>query len=690
MTINKNLKAALYYAQKYGWAVFPVKAEEKRPHTPHGCKDAKKDPGAIKAWWKKWPTASVGVATGSISNLIVIDEDLDDDKGLDGIMAMAAWEKDNGVSLPETARAITGRGGAHLYYHYTGKDIQNRTGIIDGVDVRGEGGYVVAPPSVHPNGVEYAWEDDPDDIGVADVNDVVLKFLATGKTTKESGEKFQLPSIIDSGVRNSTLYHFACSLQAQGLSDTAIIAAVSAENDARCVPPIEHEELLQLVNSALKYAKGENKILSKFGEEWRAPKLTMKIDKNGDLTDDVAQTISNCEEAIEYDKELFGRLYYNELSYEPYVYGNLPWKNHRGWREWKSSDDNNLWGYIERNYGLKSNDKIQAAIDNVTHRHIINPVKQMLEDAHDNWDGNSHVADLLPLLTGAEKTDYNTAALRLFMMGAVSRIYHPGCKFDYMLVLVGPQGKYKSSFFRFLAINNKWLSDNFNSLDGDKAFEKLRGMWIVELAELQATKRAKDVESIKSFITSRDDIYRSPYSRRTEHHPRMCVLAGTSNPVDFLTDRTGNRRFLPVKCWVHEVPNPNNDEIATKALVLQAWGEIMDEFMRAGGNIPLILPPEVEKQAEEMRTAYLEEDPDIGIIQNWLDEKGLDRTCAVQLWREALNHPFEIFGKKDINRLHEIMKNSIDGWEYVGRQRCGDYGIQRAYDRTDVIVPFDA
>ena len=686
MTDNKNLKAALYYATKYGWAVFPVKAEEKRPHTPHGCKDAKKDPGAIRAWWKKWPNDSVGIATGSISNLIVIDEDLDDEKGLDGIMAMDAWEKDNGVTLPDTARAITGRGGAHLYFHYTGKDILNRAGIIDGVDVRGEGGYVVAPPSIHPNGVEYAWEEDPDDVGIAEVNDVVLKFLATG-TVKESGEKFTLPAIIDSGTRNSTLYHFACSLQAQGLSDTAIMAAVQEENKLRCVPPIDDDELELLVGSALKYAKGENKILSKFGEEWRAPKFTMKIDKNGDLTDDIAQTVANCEEAIRYDKDLFGRLYYNEIAYEPYVYGNLPWRNHRGWREWDNNDDQNLWSYIEHKYNLKSMEKIQAGLSNVIHRHCVNPVKQMLEDAHDNWDGNSHVADLLPLLTGAERTDYNTAALRLFMLGAVSRIYHPGCKFDYMLVLVGEQGKYKSSFFRFLAINDKWLNDNFNSLDGDRAFEKLRGMWIVELAELQATKRAKDVESIKSFITSRDDIYRSPYSRRTEHHPRMCVLAGTSNPVDFLTDRTGNRRFLPVKCWVHEVPNPHDDEIATKALVIQAWGEIMDEFMRAGGSVPLILPPEVERQAEEMRTAYLEEDPDIGLIQEWLDKSETDRVCAVQLWREALSHPFDQYGKKDINAIHEIMKNNIKGWHSIGKQRCGTYGFQRAYERDAVEIP---
>lgn len=689
MSENRNLKAALTYASKYGWSVFPVRAESKKPLTPHGCKDAKRDPGAIKNWWRKWPDASVGVATGSISSLIVIDEDIDDEKGVDGFLSMAEWERENNVHLPDTARAITGRGGAHRYYHYNGKDIENRIGIIDGVDVRGEGGYVVAPPSIHPNGTEYAWEDDPADTPIAEVDDVVKKFLSIGKSKREDGERFQLPQIIDSGTRNSTLHSFACSLQAQGLSDSAILAAVKAENEARCVPPVDDEELTQLVNSALRYAKGESKILANVGEEWHKPRVTMKVDKNGDLTDEIAQTVANCEEVIRYDKELFGRLYFNELSYSPYVYGNLPWFNHRGWREWTNNDDKNLWAYIEKRYGLKNEEKIQAGLSNVIHLRYTNPVKAMLEEAHNNWDGNSHVADLLPLLTGAERTEYNTAALRLFMLGAVSRIYHPGCKFDYMLVLVGPQGKYKSSFFHFLAINDEWLNDNFNSLDGDKAFEKLRGMWMVELAELQATKRAKDVESIKSFITSRDDIYRSPYSRRTEHHPRMCVLAGTSNPVDFLTDRTGNRRFLPVTCWVHEVPNPHDDEIATKSLVLQAWGEIMDEFMRAGRNVRLVLDPKIEKQADEMRSAYLEEDPDVGLIQAWLDKVNDNRVCAVQIWRAALGHLYEGYTRKDINAIHEIMKNNITGWRSVGKQSCGVFGIQRAYERESEETPFD-
>ena len=173
---NKLLEAALKYATEYGWAVFPCSSTSKKPLTPHGCKDAKKSVGAIKAWWNKWPDASVGVATGTASNLIVIDEDLDEDKGLNGYEEVSAWERING-KLPDTALCITGRGGYHLYYRYDKDDIKNRAGLLDGVDVRGEGGYVIAPPSMHPNGTEYQWEDSPDEIALASVDGMVHKFL---------------------------------------------------------------------------------------------------------------------------------------------------------------------------------------------------------------------------------------------------------------------------------------------------------------------------------------------------------------------------------------------------------------------------------------------------------------------------------------------------------------------------------
>ena len=677
---NKYLSAALHFAQDLGWAVFPVSEKTKKPYTPHGCKDAKKDPQAIKAWWKRHPNASIGIATGSPSHLLVIDLDIDENKGLDGMRELREWEHDH-KELPETVSAITGRGGSHLYFKYDGSEkYGNRAGILDGIDVRGDGGYVIAPPSLHPNGTEYQWENDPDDTKMSSITDTVKEFLSIGRTSTQ--ETFKLPDKIGAGKRNDTIYRLACSMQSKGASDEAILAACSSENKARCTPPLTDDEVEKLVGSALKYQKGVSEAIANAGEH---PKIKYMVDRNGELTEKPIQSIANAAEAIEYDKKLIGRLFYNEMTFSPYVFGDLPWRKYRGWREWDNTDDTNLKSYIEDKYGLKSGDKTMDALNNVVHKHPANPIKEMLEKAHEGWDGNKHVENLLPRFVGSEKTEYNTAVMRLFMMGAVSRIYNPGCKFDYMIVLVGEQGKFKSSFLRLLATNDIWCHDNFNSLEGDKAFEKLRGKWIVELAELQATKRAKDVESIKAFITSTTDTYRAPYARRSEDHPRMCVLAGTSNPVDFLTDRTGNRRFLPVTCSLHETVNPLADIETSRAEILQAWGEIMDEYMRAGGNIPLVLNKDLTETAKRMQEGYLEEDPDIGIIQAWLeDHKEVDRVCAVQLWKEALQHEFERYTRKDINAIHEIMRNNVKGWRSCGHQRCGKYGLQRAYERETV------
>lgn len=681
--MNELLNAALTYATKYKWAVFPVSQKTKKPLTPHGCKDAKKDTGAIRAWWKRYPDASIGIATGSVSNLLVIDEDVDEDKGLNGVHTMQLWEDDNGP-LPETVRAITGRGGAHLYFHYTGKDLGNRAGVIDGVDVRGEGGYIIAPPSIHPNGTQYEWECDPEETELSEIDENVKKLLAL--TKKTPGEKFKLPTKIEAGQRNSTLYRFACSLQSQGLTDEAIHAAVMAENVARCSEPLTEDEINQLIGSALNHVKGELKVIEQTNYPLREPQFTCVLDKDGVPTDKIAQTIKNAEEAIMYDPELYGRLRFNELSYSPNVYGNLPWCPGSGWRDWTNADDSNLRSYIEAKYGLKNKDKIMDALNNVIHRQVINPVKEMLETALNAWDGNKHVENLLTRFVGAEKTPYNVEVMHRYMLGAVKRIYQPGCKFDYMLILVGKQGSYKSSFLKFLAVNDEWFADNFNTLDGDKAFEKLRGMWIVEMSELQATKRAKDVESIKAFITSSVDTYRTPYERRTEQRPRRCVLAGTSNPVDFLTDKTGNRRFLPVTCSVLPVKNPYDDYNETRFEFIQAWGEIMDEYTRAGGNVSVVLPKEFEEAAITAQMEYLEDDPNIGIIQNWLDNNHPERVCVMMLWREALGVEVMQPTKKDINNIHEIMKNSIKGWKFAGKQAVKGYGIQRSYEPDFSVV----
>lgn len=683
METNKYLDAAIEYVKKYDWAVFPVDPKKKKPLTPNGCKDAKKDIGALRAWWKKYPDAAIGIATGSISKLIVIDEDRDFDKGLDGYESVKLWQDENGP-LPDTVQSITGRGGYHLYYYYDGKDIKNRAGILEGVDVRGEGGYIIAPPSKHPNGTNYEWEYSPEDIELAKVDDTVHKFLQIGKT-EENKTEFKLPAVIGQGQRNDTLYRLACSLQSQGFPDETIFDNVKDINAKICQPPLDAKELEIIVNSALRYKKGEFKIVSADVPEWHEPKIAMRVDKDGNITYKVMQTYENCEEAIAFDKNLHGRIRYNEIAYTTYVYGKLPWKIYKGWREWTNADDSYLLSYLEKQYGLTNNEKIMNALSNVSRRYPVNPIKGMLEDCQERWDGNKYVENLLPIMLGCEKNEYNTAVMKLFMLGAVARIYHPGCKFDYMIVLVGPQGKGKSTFLRYLALNDDWFNDNFSTLDNSKAVENLRGMWIVELAELQATKRAKDVEQIKSFITSRVDTIRAPYERRTEQRPRMCVLAGTSNPVNFLTDRTGNRRFLPIICNVNKPTiDMFSDEIATKAFFCQAWGEIMDEYKRSGGNVKLVLDNHLQDQAIKAQEQFTEEDAWVGIIQEWLDgkEKG-ERVCAMMIWREALGHLYDDLTAKDNNRIQMIMKNSVIGWKAVGQQRNGKYGRQTSYEKFE-------
>ena len=258
-----------------------------------------------------------------------------------------------------------------------------------------------------------------------------------------------------------------------------------------------------------------------------------------------------------------------------------------------------------------------------------------------------------------------------------------------VVVIVGPSGSGKSTFLRCLAVDDSLFSDNFNSLEGDKAFEKLRGMWMIEMAELQATKKAKDVETIKSFITSTDDVYRAPYNRRTEHHPRMCVLGGTSNPTDFLTDRTGNRRFLPVRCSVHEVSNPWDDKTETIGEILQAWGEIMDEYLRSGGDVRLVLPKEYEDQALREQEAYTEEDPYIPVLQEWLDNTKHQKVCVLMIWKEAFGHIYEDCPPKETRRIHDIMRNSIKGWKSIGKRRVENYGIPRAYERDSESLWMD-
>ena len=676
--------AAIDYIKR-GLAVFPLEEKGKRPKTRNGFKDATTDAAQVKAWWQQWPNANIGIATGKRSGgIFVIDLDIDEDKGIDGYHTLEDWQRENG-KFPETWTAITGRGGYHLYFH-SNSEIKNRAGIIDGVDVRGDGGYVVAPPSIHSNGNRYEWEYDPEEFDLAEANNNVKYFLDTG--INSPGERFSMPDIVNAGERNDMIFRFACMMQAKGASDEAVFAATMAENNTKCNPPMNEKEVRVIVNSVLKYQKGKPIHINDNGvgsQGWREPIFATR--EKGYIK----KTIENTCEAIEYDENLWGHIKYNELSYSPFVVGSLPWDHQNMYREWTNADDSNLKAYIEAKYGLGSMEKTMEALNIVVNRNKFNPVVDMLEDIYAHkWDKqNGHIRKLLPEYLGAEDSEYNFECMRLFMLGAISRAHYPGCKFDYMPVFVGKQGIGKSTFLRLLAMNNAWYNDNFNTIEGDKAPEKLRGMWMVELAELLATKKAKEVESIKAFLTSTVDTYRPPYGRRTEQRPRVCVFAGTTNNDHFLTDRTGNRRFLPIVTRKEFVKKSmfNNLEEVQKDFE-NAWGEAMDIFKKANGHPSLILPADLQQFVEDKQSEYMEEDVRVGIIQEWLDKTEESRVCVAMIYEKALGYDGCKPSKYESTELHSIMTNQIKGWGRLktsngGRSRCGNYGTQICYIRKE-------
>lgn len=231
----KSMKEwALYYAE-LGLAVFPLAYRNKVPAIEGGCKAATTEKSKIERWWNQNPRYNIGIATGNKSNgLVVIDLDVDKNKGIDGYEVLRDWQNKHG-ELPETWQSITGRGGYHYFYKDTITH-SNKVGLYEGVDIRGEGGYIVAPPSVHPNGNTYEWEQEPKEYEIAQVDDIVNDFFKGEKQRIDSEHKtnFKVPELIPEGKRVDTIVRLIASLRTKGLDDDAIKAAVRVENEKRC------------------------------------------------------------------------------------------------------------------------------------------------------------------------------------------------------------------------------------------------------------------------------------------------------------------------------------------------------------------------------------------------------------------------------------------------------------------------
>lgn len=276
MSEKRLLEAALWYAEKLGWPVLPLhsivdggcscgKAEcaspGKHPRTKHGLKDSSTDPEVLRRWWTEWPSANVGVRTGAAAGIVVVD--IDPRHGGDDSLAALICEHGE---LPATTEALTGGGGQHLIFQHPGTQVRNRSNIRPGTDVRGDGGYVVAPPSTHVSGQAYRWRagHGPDEIAPA----AVPAWLSTeadgpgapnakangrhedGRDARALQAMLQI-SMPDHGDGSKRLFTVACRAGEHGLSDTEALSTIRAYERVRPFPRAYSDtDVLQRVHDA--------------------------------------------------------------------------------------------------------------------------------------------------------------------------------------------------------------------------------------------------------------------------------------------------------------------------------------------------------------------------------------------------------------------------------------------------------
>jgi hypothetical protein len=248
-------RAALAYAERFGYAVHPLKPGAKTPITAHGFKDANKEPDQIRTWWTRHPQANIGLATGAISGISVLDVDVKDGAG--GNITLAALLAERGEDLDGHVCQTTWSGGRQYFFAYDPRARQGVDCYGRGLDGRNDGGYCVAPPSL-VNGRPYVWSVEgplrPMPEWLVQVGESVGPLRGKSKTGQHhhaaAGDLAASHPIVVPHRRDH-LWRMGRSMRAFGAGARAIEAAMRVENGARCQPPLEEDELAKTIKDAI-------------------------------------------------------------------------------------------------------------------------------------------------------------------------------------------------------------------------------------------------------------------------------------------------------------------------------------------------------------------------------------------------------------------------------------------------------
>lgn len=383
-------------------------------------------------------------------------------------------------------------------------------------------------------------------------------------------------------------------------------------------------------------------------------------------------TIDNFLMILRNDK-VFESLRFNQLSYSPehIVDGKL--------ERWQDKDDSKARFYIEQKYKIHSREKLDDALRILFSEREYHPIKQTIEAVQ--WDGVPRIQELFIKWLKCEDTPYIREVTRLVFAGGIHRLYNPGCKFDDVCVLIGTkQGEGKSTFARWLAIKDEFFTE-VTEIEGQKGIEAIEGAWICEIAELLAVTKTKEVEAVKSYITKLVDRYRRPFDRRTTDHKRQCVFIGTTNKEQFLTDKTGNRRWYPVKVNSSGYDlHDHKDEV--KADIIQAWAEA--KYLYDKGELQPYADRNLLAEIRERQEMAVEDDYRVGMIEDYVQDKA--EVCIMELWKYALCNEFTKPSRRESNDLSLILQ-SLGGWRRGKVKHHPAFGNQLFWENYEAVFP---
>lgn len=600
--INNMHQRALQYVLVSGYSVIPC-GLDKRPLLSSWKEFQTRLPSEaeLEHWWTKWPFANIGIVTGKISGITVVDID--------------TYKTDHTPleKFPETETVLTGNKGYHLFYEYQeGMSISaNAYKDLPGVDIRSDGGFVVAVPSV----TSYLKE-----AKQAGGEYVYFKTVKQAPFPKDMFPKSKVKKTLDDtigvevGGRNDAIASVIGSLLKANKMDvwqSEVWPAVEKINKTY-QPPLGAKELRTTFLSIAKKEKARRK------EEGDTSNFLMSP-PNKDGEKSVIKCQENVFRSYHFTEGVKGKFRFNKWLGRRETLHKSPI-----WRAVEDQDYHDVQSILANSYKhMAMIQAPQAFVQNALVQYCAENVVDPAEDYYRSlvWDKTPRLHEWLHKTFGTENNEYYETVGTQWLKALIKRVFSPGCKFDYVLVLEGKQGIGKSSSLRLLV--GDWHVEVTSAPDNKDFFMIFQGHAIVEFSEGETMSRSS-MKLLKSVITTQVDTYRAPYEREMKAHPRRCVFAMSINQDEYLRDETGNRRFLPVECEKADLEwlSANKEQLFAEAYHRAIT---LDEDIYTG-----LASDDAKEIQEAKRIKRPEEDKIVHWYLSTLDDKDREDGVSVQ------------------------------------------------------------